>query len=416
MNAKSLKPQLRKMLATTLMMLAAFATLQAQDRPGPQNKQRGERMEQLLDKLELSDQQREQVKALQEEFRQEFMEFRQEMQAGPDPQKRQQRRELMEKHQAELMEILSPEQRARLESLREERQASRRERMEKMREAHKPMREEMQSFHRETVRPAIQELRADFDRVLTENERVEIEAIRQKMREFRKEHRSDSLQHHGRKGRHGQLGEQQQQQREVLQTQFAEEFKTLEGIADKYKSELDAVRQKMDELQKEWREEREEIREQFMKESADSLRHHRGRHRAGAEAEQGHGHHGKHHEEGRAGKRPELLFLLMSPDASSHKLEREGGIKSSEAENANFRVFPNPAGNSATVSYTLERKGPVLIELLDPSGRVERKLFEGEQEAGTHSLQFELPASIAKGAVVRLNDASGSRSLNLLRQ
>jgi len=58
---------------------------------------------------------------------------------------------------------------------------------------------------------------------------------------------------------------------------------------------------------------------------------------------------------------------------------------------------PNPFGRSSTVSYQLPVAGPVSVSLEDVSGREIRRIWEGEQGAGTHRVEISaegLPSGV----------------------
>jgi photosystem II stability/assembly factor-like uncharacterized protein len=67
----------------------------------------------------------------------------------------------------------------------------------------------------------------------------------------------------------------------------------------------------------------------------------------------------------------------------------------------NLKIFPNPASKHATLSYQLEEKQLVTIELLDNQGRLFKTLvWQASQQAGKHSLQLplaELPSGLYYG-------------------
>ncbi len=50
----------------------------------------------------------------------------------------------------------------------------------------------------------------------------------------------------------------------------------------------------------------------------------------------------------------------------------------------NMTLFPNPTRNRATLTYTLQQEGEVSIQVLDFSGRLIKRVFEGTLDAGVH--------------------------------
>jgi len=53
-----------------------------------------------------------------------------------------------------------------------------------------------------------------------------------------------------------------------------------------------------------------------------------------------------------------------------------------------FRNFPNPMSTSTTVAWQLERRSHVTVRLVDMLGRTVADLFDGEQEAGDFSIEW----------------------------
>lgn len=59
------------------------------------------------------------------------------------------------------------------------------------------------------------------------------------------------------------------------------------------------------------------------------------------------------------------------------------------AEHDILRCSPNPLSGRGRVSFTLERAAPVTVSLYDGTGRVVRRLVNGERPAGRHTVQFD---------------------------
>ena len=76
-----------------------------------------------------------------------------------------------------------------------------------------------------------------------------------------------------------------------------------------------------------------------------------------------------------------------------------------------FKVsaFPNPARGTTEIRYVLPQREQVTMDLYDLSGRRIRRLAEGIQEAGGHSLIWR--GDSAPGGVYFLRLSSGGRSL-----
>lgn len=60
------------------------------------------------------------------------------------------------------------------------------------------------------------------------------------------------------------------------------------------------------------------------------------------------------------------------------------------SQNISLSVFPNPAADQLTVSYTLERSSLVTMEIMDAAGKIVRTLFSETQHSGMQTNTFAL--------------------------
>jgi len=79
-----------------------------------------------------------------------------------------------------------------------------------------------------------------------------------------------------------------------------------------------------------------------------------------------------------------------------------------------IRPNPAPAGRGARVAFTLDRPGPVRIDLLDARGRLVRTVENGERSAGAHDVW--IPTRDLAGGIyfVRLGMANQSRTSRMV--
>lgn len=63
------------------------------------------------------------------------------------------------------------------------------------------------------------------------------------------------------------------------------------------------------------------------------------------------------------------------------------GIESIDQETG-FSIYPNPANETTSITYQLERKEKVQLDILDTSGRLVVNLISGEQSQGDHRVLF----------------------------
>ncbi|OQP57432.1 chondroitinase-B domain-containing protein [Niastella populi] len=83
---------------------------------------------------------------------------------------------------------------------------------------------------------------------------------------------------------------------------------------------------------------------------------------------------------------------ILSNATLAARVENEAG-----ASSVLLNSFPNPFRNTGTVTYQLEKDGPVQLSLLDITGRQVRVLVNAQAKAGIHRLTFnaaQLPAGV----------------------
>jgi hypothetical protein len=115
-----------------------------------------------------------------------------------------------------------------------------------------------------------------------------------------------------------------------------------------------------------------------------------------------------------------VLDLYFAPQAdvailSGLRIERlvSTGVESAPGapQKFNLRVYPNPFNPSTKVEYSLEKAGQVEISLFDVTGRLVRKLAQGFQTAGSHSLVMDGERLSAGMYLVSMNAGSGARQV-----
>lgn len=79
-------------------------------------------------------------------------------------------------------------------------------------------------------------------------------------------------------------------------------------------------------------------------------------------------------------------------------------------------AYPNPFSGSATLAYTLDRPGPVRLEVVDLLGRRVALLVDETQDAGRHEARFAAPGPAAALYQVRLTTAQGTTAQKLASQ
>ena len=81
----------------------------------------------------------------------------------------------------------------------------------------------------------------------------------------------------------------------------------------------------------------------------------------------------------------------------------------------NPKIIPNPSGRTTTISYSLEKRGSVKVEIYSPAGQLVRNLINTVQQPGNYQAVWDTKNNHGKGVVpgvyfykIQLND----RTLN----
>jgi hypothetical protein len=90
------------------------------------------------------------------------------------------------------------------------------------------------------------------------------------------------------------------------------------------------------------------------------------------------------------GDRPHKDSLLLTPSSTT-------GIFARSVDKHSLNIFPNPASGSVCLSYKLEKRSRVSIELYDLEGKKLAVLFSQTLEAGDQGYTATLPAELSKG-------------------
>lgn len=62
-----------------------------------------------------------------------------------------------------------------------------------------------------------------------------------------------------------------------------------------------------------------------------------------------------------------------------------------------MQVAPNPVRTKTTISFTMPKASPVNIDLINPSGRIEDRIFSGNLLQGRHRISYEIKKKLTSG-------------------
>jgi hypothetical protein len=84
------------------------------------------------------------------------------------------------------------------------------------------------------------------------------------------------------------------------------------------------------------------------------------------------------------------LFGLASPNAIMVRADMIDYTGINDEVNNNFNIaqnYPNPFDNNSVIAYTLEEGANVSVQFTDVSGKVIKRINQGNQAAGTYQIE-----------------------------
>lgn len=376
--------------------------------------QRGQRAgfpeltDELKTELQLTDEQVTQLEALRTNTEAQAKALRETDFESPED-RRASMRQLHQETKAAVADILTTEQLARMRNMRDERRAERREAHQNT--DHKALRAELREYRKTNIHPVMQAQRQKLEESLTDEDKASLEEMRITLREARQEAKAerqerrremkkqaegeDMRQERGRRrghqGQHAQRGKQWKAGHE-------EEFPLLEGLAEKYDTEITELLAEIADQQEQWKADQKAIHEKYRPEERPERRQEQRADRREARQE-------------KQAQRQKIKFLLMDPNGS---LEEDGAVEATDSSIAKATAYPNPAVNQTTLTYTLATDSRIRIELRDESGNVLQTLQRGPATAGEHRLEVDL-SSVQNGTYyLTLTGKGGTESVKVV--
>jgi hypothetical protein len=86
-----------------------------------------------------------------------------------------------------------------------------------------------------------------------------------------------------------------------------------------------------------------------------------------------------------------------------------GELKPISASRKLLQITPNPARTKTAISFSMPKASPVQIDLINVSGRIEDRIFNGNLASGQHRISYEINKRVASGSYfVRLHSSMGN--------
>ena len=356
--------QVLSVLFTGALLLLSIA-LGAQARHGQHHQPRFmQDLEQLKTELQLTDEQQAQLEALNTTFEKERAELKNQQFDSPEAQHAA-FKQLMQDHKARIDEVLTTEQKARLQQLKQERKAPRQGRMDKADKA--ALKSELKAYRSENILPVMKAQRAKLEEKLSPEDKAQITTLRASLKTRRQEMRA--LKQEANKSR-----EDFQKLRET----YKPDQEAIKALVEKYDADIDALLAEMQPQQEQWHKDIRAIYQKYRPEPKS------GDEKPGPKGKYGH-HAGPKGQHPALPGKPEMhkgRFLLLDPNAADNSSTENSAL-------SKVSVFPNPAANEMTLQYTLEKAGSVRIELRNKEGNLVKVVKESNEKAGTQSVTID---------------------------
>jgi Spy/CpxP family protein refolding chaperone len=380
----------KSIIFIAIAMLISISMMAQRPQRGPAR----QGIQQFKSELNLTDEQEQQIKTLNEGFQAKVKALREA--EGERSEKRTQMQTLRKEHQTAIQNVLTEEQKATLKSLREEAREERKDRRANFDK--EGLRSELEAHRTNTVLPVLKSQRAKLEEQLSEEDKTSIEKLRTDLKPAERRMERGEGKGKGERGQPKGFTEEEKARHEQLR-----------GLVEKYEEEIDALMEEIKPQARKWREETKAIQEKYRPEPAErpSQKMKRGSAMKGKKE----GQRGQRAERSRRGEFRSMIskgrFLLMDPAADN--------AADLQVQPMNeIRSYPNPASNLNTLQYTIKQEGQIRIELRDRQGRVLKVLLDDQQEKGDYSLDVDI-SQLKNGVYYyTIIDAQGQRSEKLV--
>jgi Spy/CpxP family protein refolding chaperone len=381
-------------LLSIICLIAISVSLQAQRPPHHGGKQHIEKMK---EHLELTDEQVAQFEKMDKSLRAEMMGIKKSDNLSMD-EKHAKMEELHAKKKGMMDQILTSEQKTKMEAHHAERKEKHEEHKGKMKERHA----KRKAFMQEKVLPFMMGKRAELDKDIKKKERKQIAKLRAvamtAKEEMKKQHeemktkreKGDKPPHFGKKGKghHHRKGIEKMFMMKMMKEHEAE-FKQAEALAEKYADEIDAIMADAKIQMDKWKSEMKEDHKGKEGHERGGKPHHRKGGKKGGESCDKSDKKAQTPEERKEmrKKMKRIGFLLMptkmEEDVVEDRKDKTIGIMES-------KVYPNPSVNSNTIELNIVEKGKYTIILFNENGQQIKEVSNTKLDEGTHRFTTDL--------------------------
>ena len=427
-------------LVALFLLIAGFAGAQPGQRPRPQAdpEKMAERMTaRMTEQLDLTEDQQAKIKAIHLAFA-EKMKDRTER---PTPEEM---KALREEQQEAVNNVLTDEQKAKVEAQKAERKA----RMEKNIQNGIAMHDELSAYRTDNIEPVMTQQREKLEAKISTEDKAQIQALRDQIKaewEKRKAKAQEKAKEKGfdkdQKGR-GRFGARPDAPRNVwapdpenpypagphkamgLIFQDDEARTKTKKLVETYSDDMDDLFAEIADQQEQWKKDTKAIHEKYKPEMPEF-----GDDRPGPGPEGDQPHKGKRSPDhpkfdgkrpGADGPRPEKRADRDMPEDRKDFMKkmafllRPVGEDNEVLEDVRVErlidIYPNPAGATQSIEFEVLKAGKVTVEIVDLQGNLVRTVFTGEMASGKNKLDVNTSGLTGKRYYYRITDGSGVSS------
>jgi DNA-binding MarR family transcriptional regulator len=381
---------------TLLMVIAIGAVVQAQQgfgggrhgNPGPNPKQMNQ---QIVKFLSLTEAQQEELKKINQPFFERMQGVRKEGSAEG-------MKQLREEHHAAILSILTPEQKTKFEEHKPMgpgfKGGGKHPFNKEFAEKRKAMMEEILQYRKDNIHPVIASQRAKLEKKINATDKKDIDELREKLADLRKEGMGKGPNGgfgFGRKGGGMHMGHKGPGI--CLMNDAAHE--QAEKLVKKYGKDIETLMNEIAAKREQWHSDIKDIFEKYRPEVNFQHKDSKGK-EASKELEARRDFHRKLH------------FLLMKADAPIGDAVKPQNQRS-------INVYPNPAGATQFIEFEMVNQGIVKVEIVDQGGNVMKSVFKGELPKGMNKLEVNVGELRGNMYYYRITDAAGVTSKPFIR-
>lgn len=315
----------------------------------------------IYEQLDLTDKQKEQLKALKTEMRKQMEIIRSDESLSREQQK-EKVKALLDEQKTQKDAIFTEEQKAKLEELHKDRRAKHALKKVKRSEMMKKRKAKML------------ELRKEFDPQIEEDDRARLAELRTILKEGKPNIKDQDL-----------SKEKRKELKKAYKEKYEAELNEVKKLNEKYEEKIKA-------FMKEKVGDREEMRKERKEKMKAEGKARKMKRKGGKKS------HRKH-----KGKQS---FLLLDPGAEAKVLA---------PAKSQIDVFPNPAQNTTRMEYEVQNDGRVIIQVTDSNGNVVKNILDRTVEKGKHTIDIDVSELQNSSYYIIVTDGAGKTSKQLIK-